>query len=100
MSQVKTTDQETAMNAQVTNPRPPTENELAFLRGLAEPGAGSRDGQWRPSHMIARLPGFAGRHPAGLHQTAHSLMSKGLVRRRKFQEHVAYQLTAAGRAQL
>jgi hypothetical protein len=48
--------------------------------------------------MRAQLPGFGGKSLQGLHITAHSLMSKGLVRRRRYKDRIAWQLTEAGRA--
>jgi hypothetical protein len=80
------------------NGRPPTANERAFLAALAAPGATMADGRWRARDLIAASPALAGKHTNGLHITAHSLMRKGLVRRRKAQDRVSYQLTDAGRA--
>jgi hypothetical protein len=75
-----------------------TANQRAFLAGLASPGATMADGRWRPRDMVARLPAFAGKSTQGLHQTAHSLMTRTppLVKRRKAQERVSYELTDAG----
>jgi hypothetical protein len=80
------------------NPRRPTANELMFLRGLAQRPASAADGRWLPREMLARLPGFEGKNANGLHITAHSLMSKGLVRRRRYKDRIAYQILPAGLA--
>jgi hypothetical protein len=45
-------------------------------------------------------PALAGKHTNGLHMTAHHLMARGLVKRRKLADRVAYELTDAGRAAL
>jgi hypothetical protein len=77
--------------------RPPTRAERELLTALAaDPGK-----TWRPSLLIRDQPAvFGHRQPAGLHQTAHSLVRKGLARRRKTSQRVGYQATAAGLAAL
>ena len=78
----------------VTNARPPTRNELTLLAALA---VNPRQ-IWRPGLLIDMHPEVfgEGKHASGLHRTAHSAQRKGLVRRRKTNDRVGYQLTPKG----
>jgi len=82
----------------VTNARPPTRNELTLLAALA---VNPRQ-IWRPGLLIDMHPEVfgEGKHASGLHRTAHSAQRKGLVRRRKTNSRVGWQICPAGLAAL
>ena len=78
-----------------TSDRPPTKLARELLAALAtDPGRA-----FQPRELIRAFPGTLGqRSQPGIHMSAHSLWGKGLLRRHKRLDRVAYRISPAGLA--